>query len=159
MPSETPFKLVLDAALTDYINQVGIDLATYPLADSLRSCASPDDVLKLLEDNANKFKDFRDGNRKLLNWLSPLVQTVHTLSTVLGASIALVPFEPAKAVFAGVDVLIAVLIPLHYPITSPYHIWIHRQPVASARATMRSLTCLNALEISSNAFGSAPISP
>ncbi|KAH8982212.1 hypothetical protein EDB92DRAFT_1819947 [Lactarius akahatsu] len=107
MPSETPFKLVLDAALADYTNQVGIDLATYPLADSLRSCASPDDVLKLLEDSANKFKDFRDGNRKLLNWLSPLVQTVHTLSAVLGASIALVPFEPAKAVFAGVDVLIA----------------------------------------------------
>ncbi|KAH9177976.1 hypothetical protein EDB89DRAFT_2225892 [Lactarius sanguifluus] len=106
MPSIS-FKLILDAALADYTNQVGIDLATYPLADALRSCDSPDDVLKILEDNANKFKDFRDGNRKLLNWLSPIVQVVRTLSAVLGASIALVPFEPAKAVFAGVDVLIA----------------------------------------------------
>ncbi|KAH9018556.1 hypothetical protein EDB85DRAFT_2294467 [Lactarius pseudohatsudake] len=52
-------------------------------------------------------QNFRDGNRKLLNWLSPLVQILHTLSAVLGASVALVPFEPAKAVFAGVDVLIA----------------------------------------------------
>ncbi|KAH8985503.1 hypothetical protein EDB86DRAFT_2329448 [Lactarius hatsudake] len=101
------FKPILDAALAEYTNQVGIVLATYPLADTLGSCNSPDDVLKLLEDNANKFKDFRNGNRKLLNWLSPVVQVVHTLSAVLGASIALVPFEPAKAVFAGLDVLIA----------------------------------------------------
>ncbi|KAH8980477.1 hypothetical protein EDB92DRAFT_2107208 [Lactarius akahatsu] len=103
----TSFKPVLDAALADYTNQVGIDLATYPLSDALRSCDSSDDVLKILEDNANKFKDYRDGNHKLLNWLSPVVHVVHTLSAVLGASIALVPFEPAKAVFAGVDVLIA----------------------------------------------------
>ncbi|KAH9054131.1 hypothetical protein EDB87DRAFT_1689540 [Lactarius vividus] len=80
--SSTSFKSIIDAALTDYSTQ-------------------------LLEVNANKFKEFRDGNRKLLNWLSPLVQILHTLSAVLGASIALVPFEPAKAVFSGVDVLIA----------------------------------------------------
>ncbi|KAH9011869.1 hypothetical protein EDB84DRAFT_1444949 [Lactarius hengduanensis] len=76
-------------------------------ADRLRTGSSPDDILKVLEDKAGQFKDFRDGNRKLLNWLSPVVHVVHTLSAVLGASIALVPFEPAKAVFAGVDVLIA----------------------------------------------------
>ena len=46
--------------------------------------------LKLLEEKAKEFKDFRDGNRKLLNWLNPVVQVVHTLSTVLGASITLV---------------------------------------------------------------------
>ncbi|KAI9435161.1 hypothetical protein H4582DRAFT_2080077 [Lactarius indigo] len=86
---------------------VGIDLATHPLTDNLRSCGSADDVLKILEDKANEFKDFRDGNRKLLHWLNPVVHVVHTLSAVLGASIALVPFEPAKAIFAGVDVLIA----------------------------------------------------
>ena len=89
MPSMS-FQPILDAALADYTKQVGIDLATHPLADSLRSCSSPDDVLKLLEDKANQFKDFRDGNRKLLNWLSPVVHVVHTLSTVLGASITLV---------------------------------------------------------------------
>ena len=84
------FQPILDAALADYSKQIGLDLATHPLADSLRSCGSPDDVLKLLEDKANQFKDFRDGNRKLINWLSPVVQVVHTLSAVLGASITLV---------------------------------------------------------------------
>jgi hypothetical protein len=88
--SSTSFQPVLETALADYSKQVGIDLATYPLADSLRSCGSPDDVLKLLEDKAKEFKDFRDGNRKLLNWLNPVVQVVHTLSSVLGASITLV---------------------------------------------------------------------
>ncbi|KAH9170206.1 hypothetical protein EDB89DRAFT_2190822 [Lactarius sanguifluus] len=74
MPSIS-FQPILDAALADYIKQVGIDLATHPLADSFRSCASPDDTLKLLKNKANQFKDFRDGNRKLLNWLSPIVHS------------------------------------------------------------------------------------
>ena len=89
MPS-TSFPPIFDAALADYCKQIGIDLATHPIADSLRSCGSPDDVLKLLEDKASEFKEFRDGNRKLLNWLRPVVQVVHTLSAVLGASITLV---------------------------------------------------------------------
>ncbi|SRR6266702_2096290 len=123
---------ILNAALADYTKQIGIDLSKHHLADSLRLCRSPDDVLKLLEDKANQFKDFRDGKRKLFNWLSPVVHVVHTLSAALGTSITLVsrkfsffartffhqfcyqvPFEPAKAIFAGVDVLIAVRIPLH----------------------------------------------
>ncbi|KAH9052606.1 hypothetical protein EDB87DRAFT_1581655 [Lactarius vividus] len=105
--ASTLFQPILDAALADYTKQVGIDLANHLLAGNIRSCGSPDDVLKLLEDKANQFKDFRDGNRKLLNWLNPVVHVVHTLSGALGASITLVPFEPAKAIFAGVDVLIA----------------------------------------------------
>ncbi len=84
------FQPILDAALADYAKQIGIDLANHPFADSLRSCGSPDDVLKLLEDKANQFKHFRDGNRKLLNWLSPVVQVVHALSAILGTSITLV---------------------------------------------------------------------
>ena len=88
--SSTPFQTILDTALADYSKQVGIDLAAHPQVDNLRSCGSPNDVLKLLEEKAKEFKDFRDGNRKLLNWLNPVVQVVHTLSTVLGASITLV---------------------------------------------------------------------
>jgi hypothetical protein len=84
------FQPILDAALADYAKQVGVDLADHPLGGSLRSCGSPDDVLKLLEDKANQFEDFRNGNRKLLNSLSPVVQVLHTLSGVLGASMTLV---------------------------------------------------------------------
>ena len=88
--SSTSFQPILDAALVDYSKQVGINLATHPLAETIRSCSSPDDVLRRLEDKAKEFSDFRDGNRKLINWLSPVVHVVHALSSVLGASITLV---------------------------------------------------------------------
>ena len=84
------FQPILDTALADYTKQLGIDLATHSLADSLRLCCSPDDVLKLLENKAKEFQDFRAGNRKLIDWLSPVVHVVHTLSGVLGTSITLV---------------------------------------------------------------------
>ena len=101
MPSIS-FQPILDAALADYRKQVGTDLATHPLSDTLRSCGSPDDVLKLIENKANEFKEFRDGNRKLLNWLRPVVQVVHTLSAVLSASITLVSsFVPFACFFTN----------------------------------------------------------
>ena len=89
MPSPS-FQPILDAALTDYTKQVGIELANHPLVDTLRSCGSPDDVLKLLEDKISEFSDFRNGNRKLLNWLSPVVHVIHNLSAALGAAITFV---------------------------------------------------------------------
>ncbi|KAN0133847.1 hypothetical protein V8E53_008342 [Lactarius tabidus] len=103
------FRPILEIALADYSTQVGMDLATHPLvADSgLRSSCSPDDVLEILENKAKEFKKFRDGNRKLIDWLSPVVQVVHALSAVLDSSIAIVPIQPASAIFAGVDILIA----------------------------------------------------
>ena len=88
--SSNSFQPVLDAALANYSKQVGIDLATHPLANNLRSCASPDAVLVLLEDKAKEFKEFREGNRKLINWLKPVVHIVYTFSAVLSASLTLV---------------------------------------------------------------------
>ncbi|KAF8266134.1 hypothetical protein EI94DRAFT_231040 [Lactarius quietus] len=109
MPSAS-FQAIFDVALADYSKEVGVDLARHSLTHSLRSCGSTDDVLTLLEAKANEFKQFRDGNRKLINWLSPVIQAVHTLSAVLGASMTSVPFEPAKAIFTGIDVLIVAAI-------------------------------------------------
>ena len=166
MPSIS-FQLILDAALADYRNQVGTDLATHPLANNLRSCGNTDDVLKLIEDKANEFKEFRDGNRKLLNWLRPIVQVVHTLSAVLGASITLVSQnilvrtiylfftnsvrsrsgQQRRSLLAWMfssQYVSNHLLGLRHLIISGYC----RQPVASARATMHSSTCLNVSEIS-----------
>ncbi|KAF8265443.1 hypothetical protein EI94DRAFT_1735750, partial [Lactarius quietus] len=97
------FQAILDTALADYCEQVGVELDKHPFIDDIRSRASPDNILKLLEEKANAFKVYRDGNRKLINWISPVVQVVQTLSGVLGQA---VPFPPAQAIFAGVDVLI-----------------------------------------------------
>ncbi|KAI9442590.1 hypothetical protein H4582DRAFT_2073152 [Lactarius indigo] len=99
------FQAIIDKAFTDYRDQTGVELDKHPFADELRGRDSPDDVLKLLEDKANAFRVYRDGNRQLINWLSPVVQVVHTLSGVLGEA---VPFQAAKAIFVGVDVLITI---------------------------------------------------
>ena len=122
----TSFQAILNKALADYDEQIGVELDKHPFADELRGRDSPDEVLMLLEDRANSFKVYRDGNRKLINWLSPVVQVVHMLSSVLGEAVSStiwstlltvspsgyqVPFQPAKAIFVGIDVLFTVCIP------------------------------------------------
>ena len=124
MPS-TSFQAILAKALTDYCEQIGVDLDKHPFSDELRGCNSPDDVLGLLEVKANTFKLYRDGNRKLIDWLNPVVQAIHALSGVIGEAVRLigqgcphcvellivryqVPFSPAKLIFVGMDVLITV---------------------------------------------------
>src|ERR1700744_50803 len=84
------FQAILDKALADYCEQIGVDIDKNPFADEMRGRDSPDDVLKLLEEKANAFKVYRDGNRKLINFLKPVVQVVHTLSGVIGESLSLV---------------------------------------------------------------------
>ncbi|KAF8268155.1 hypothetical protein EI94DRAFT_1208433 [Lactarius quietus] len=101
--SSASFQAIIDKALADYCEQIGVELDKHPFVDELRGRDSPDDVLKLLEEKANAFKVYRDGNRKLINWLSPVVQVIHVLSGVLGEA---VPIKPAKAIFVGVNVLI-----------------------------------------------------
>ena len=87
MPA-TSFQAILDKSLNDYREQIGIELDKHPFTDELRGRDSPDVVLKLLEDKANAFKAYRDGNRKLINWISPVVQVIHTLSGVLGQAVS-----------------------------------------------------------------------
>ncbi|KAH9032819.1 hypothetical protein EDB84DRAFT_116802 [Lactarius hengduanensis] len=97
---------ILDAAFTDYAKQIGVDPSKHPFVDQLQSCHYPSDVLKLLEDKANEFKDYREGNRKLIDCLKPVVEVVHALSGALGDVISVMPFQPAGAVFVGVNVLL-----------------------------------------------------
>ncbi|KAH9057509.1 hypothetical protein EDB87DRAFT_1823623 [Lactarius vividus] len=107
MPSTQPTGTgILDAVFADYAKQIEVDPAKHPSFDQLRSCHSPNDVLKLLEAKANEFKDYREGNRKLINCLKPVVEVVHAFSGVLGEAISFVPFQPAGAIFVGVDVLL-----------------------------------------------------
>jgi hypothetical protein len=87
--STVSFQAILAKALADYWGQIGVDLDKHPFANELRGRDSPDEVLKLLEDKAKAFKVYRDGNRKLINWLTPVVQVVHTLSGVLGEAVSL----------------------------------------------------------------------
>jgi len=84
------FKAILDNALNDYTRQTGVDLAKYDFAKQLEDRVSPEDVLGLLSDKAGQFREYREGNRKLINWISPIVHVVHVLSGFLGEAISAV---------------------------------------------------------------------
>ena len=161
-------QLIRDA-LDDYAKQMKIDLKGNPFAEELKDCNSPDAILQLLEKNRDDFKDYREKDRKFIDCLNPVVKFVHAFSDVLGEAASLVsaerslrpilihrhfllhqvPFQPAKLVFLGIDVLFTVrfaldLINQHRPLISSYI----RRPKESARATTPSLSYLNASEVS-----------
>jgi hypothetical protein len=124
--SSPNFQSILDAALDSYAKQTGIDLAKHPSANRLQNCRSSDDVLQILSERESAFEDYRDQYRNLIGCVRPVVQVVHALSGVLGGLVSghcirliytnhlyatqQVPFQPTKAIFVGLDVLLSVLI-------------------------------------------------
>jgi hypothetical protein len=87
--SRPNFQLFIDA-LASYADKTGIDLSTNPFAEKLQHLDSPDAILGLLHDREKAFKEYREGNRKIINWITPAVQVIHAFSGVLGESISLV---------------------------------------------------------------------
>ncbi|KAI9431085.1 hypothetical protein H4582DRAFT_1322640 [Lactarius indigo] len=98
------FQSILDA-LDKYAEQTGINLNDNPIADKINGCDSPDAVLRLLQEDIKAFTDYRDQNRKFIDSLSPVVQFVHAFSAVLSEAAGLVPFQPTKLIFVGINVL------------------------------------------------------
>jgi len=94
-------------ALADYAKITGIDLSKNPFATALEQSNSPEAILQLIQEREKAFKDYRDGNRRLIRCLSPAVNVIQAFSGILGEAISLVPFPPAKALFIGIDVLLA----------------------------------------------------
>ena len=88
--SSSSFQSIFDLALSDYAKQTTIDLPTHPFAQSLQNSDSPERILDLLEDKAKQFQAYRDGNRKLINCLKPVVQVLHTVSAILGEASSMV---------------------------------------------------------------------
>jgi hypothetical protein len=132
--SISQFQDFFDAALREYGQKTGKDIVTDPLTAKLLRCNSSDTVLEILQEQAHAFNQFRNGDWKvqLMRRLKPTVDILLGLSTggIFGEGIGLVRptqstyslqkssssilqrFPPAKAIFAGVGLLLAVCIPL-----------------------------------------------
>ena len=112
-------------ALADYTRVTGIDLSNNPFAAAIEHLNSPEAVLELLQERQKAFSEYRDGNRRLISCLRPAVNVIQAFSGILGEAASLVshacqnpsscykspyqvPFPPAKALFAGIDTLLAV---------------------------------------------------
>ncbi|KAF8267659.1 hypothetical protein EI94DRAFT_1700834 [Lactarius quietus] len=119
--SSSNFKSMLDAALAEYKKKTGNDLLAHWLAAELQTCESVDAVLDILRDQAKVFEP--TGDQKLMKWIDPLVNVLHTFSDALGDGVSLVlittpfhdnstlisllkAFPPAKVIFTGIGVLL-----------------------------------------------------
>ena len=87
---------IFDAALLEYTKQTGINPITCPFAEKLLDCNSPESVIQLLEETAQKFQDVRGGHPTLSKWLPPVVQVVYLVSGVLGHTAALVSLKDIR---------------------------------------------------------------
>jgi hypothetical protein len=88
-PSASNFQLIIDA-LADYTEITGIDLSGNPFAAMLKQSNSPDAILQLLQGREEAFKQYRDGNRRLINYLTPAVKVIQAFSGILGEAASLV---------------------------------------------------------------------
>ena len=87
--STSNFQLIINA-LADYTKITGIDLSKDPIAATLEQSSSPEAILELLQGREKAFKEYRDGNRRLINCLTPAVNVLQAFSGILGGAVSLV---------------------------------------------------------------------
>ena len=85
--SPSNFQLIVKA-LADYADVTGIDLTKNPFAEKLESAISPETILELLQERENAFKQYREGNRRLISCLSPGVKILHAFSRITGPAVS-----------------------------------------------------------------------
>ena len=95
-PSPSNFQLIIDA-LADYTKITGIDLPNNPFATMIEHSNSPETILQLLQERERAFKEYRDGDRKLISCLSLAVKVLQAFSGILGDAVSLVSiaYHPA----------------------------------------------------------------
>jgi hypothetical protein len=104
--------LIIDA-LADYANQTGIDLSQNPFVEKLQQSNTPDAIIKLFQEREKAFKEYCDGNQRLINCLSPTVRVLYAFSGHLSETVSLVShlciFMPYFLVrfYADVDVILS----------------------------------------------------
>src|SRR5258708_10583869 len=86
--SSSNVQSIIEAALADYTRITGTDLSKTPVAAALKRPNSPETILQLLHEREKCFKEFRDGNRRLINCLTPAVTVLQAFSGVLGDGVS-----------------------------------------------------------------------
>lgn len=87
--SSISIRLVIDA-LADYAKITGIDLSDNAFAATLEQSNSLEDVLQLVQGREKDFKEYRDGDRRLISCLSPAVKVLHAFSGIMGEAVSMV---------------------------------------------------------------------
>jgi hypothetical protein len=74
------FEALFDAALEKYTKRTGQDLRNHDLARMLDRCKSPDEILAIFKEQSQAFDQFRNGDPKLIRWLTPIVNGLYAIS-------------------------------------------------------------------------------
>jgi len=122
--SSTDNVQLIIGALADYAQQTGIDLSKNPFAANLEQSNTLEAILQQLEEREKAFKDYRDDNRRLINFFKPAVKILHGFSGILSEMVGRVsrryllvslltcprqiPFPPSSMLFSGIDILLSV---------------------------------------------------
>jgi hypothetical protein len=88
---------ILDAALSEYKKKTGSGLLEHPLAEQVKRCDSIGAISAILQGQAREFRQFRDGDQRLMKWISPMVDVLSTFSETLGGVASIVrPRYPVR---------------------------------------------------------------
>jgi len=75
------FEALFNAALEKYTKCTGQDLRNGELARELDRCESPDEILAIFKKQSQELNECRNGDPKLIKWLTPIVNGLHAIST------------------------------------------------------------------------------
>jgi len=106
------FQLIVTEAFVDYTKQTGIDLSSNPFAEKFQVLSSPTAVLELLREQENAFKEYRDGDRRLITCLSPAVPVLCAFAGTLG--------EVVNVVSPNIQVLVPLFASSRMPFNASY---------------------------------------
>lgn len=87
--SDSNIQSIVDA-LADYARTTGIDLSKNQFATALEQSTSSEAILQLLQGREKAFKEYRDGDRRLISYLTPAVNVIKAFSGILGEAVSLV---------------------------------------------------------------------
>jgi hypothetical protein len=96
--SDSSIQSIVDA-LADYAKTTGIDLSKNRFAAALEQSTSPQAILQLLQGREKAFKEYRDGDRRLISCLTPAVNVLQAFSGILGEAVNLVRHNPSVEFF------------------------------------------------------------
>ena len=102
--SASNIQLIIDA-LVDYSKVTGIDLSENPFAATIEHSSSTEAILQLLQGREAAFKEYRDGNRRLIGCLSPAVGILQAFSGILGEAVNLVSHSCRLVGFSKQDLV------------------------------------------------------
>jgi hypothetical protein len=87
--SSSNLKSILDAALSRALSHYkdktasGNGLLDHPLAIEMHRCDSVDAIKAVFQGQAEAFQQFRDGDQRLMRWITRVVDVLYTVSETL----------------------------------------------------------------------------